>query len=222
MMDRRKFLKVSALSAAGLTLADSLTPLAAGSRKPSDKTYSVVLLGDTHYDTAPDCVYHSGYSDPNPSREAAHRKEFVRNAEMWAERCPSLVRRASRLVREDTRLCLQMGDLIQGDTGSETDHLRFLRDAYCYLKASLGCLPLVTVAGNHDLRAADDSFAVRAYSKFIKERLSPEIGKEIEKTCFSFMVGKDAYIVIDFVICFVAASFVCQSFFASCGIFLYP
>ena len=198
MMDRRKFLKVSALSAAGLTLADSLTPLAAGSRKPSDKTYSVVLLGDTHYDTAPDCVYHSGYSDPNPSREAAHRKEFVRNAEMWAERCPSLVRRASRLVREDTRLCLQMGDLIQGDTGSETDHLRFLRDAYCYLKASLGCLPLVTVAGNHDLRAADDSFAVRAYSKFIKERLSPEIGKEIEKTCFSFMVGKDAYIVIDF------------------------
>ena len=110
MMDRRKFLKVSALSAAGLTLADSLTPLAAGSRKPSDKTYSVVLLGDTHYDTAPDCVYHSGYSDPNPSREAAHRKEFVRNAEMWAERCPSLVRRASRLVREDTRLCLQMGD----------------------------------------------------------------------------------------------------------------
>lgn len=198
MMDRRKFLKVSAVSAAGLALTDTLSPLPAMSKKQSDKSYSVVILGDTHYDTAPDIIYHTGYSDPNPTREAAHRKEFVRNAQMWEDRCPRMVRRASRLVREDTRLCLQMGDMIQGDTGSEADHRRFLNDAFCNLKVSLGSLPLVTVAGNHDLRAADDRFAVRAYSTFLGERLSVEIGKKIEKTCFSFMVGKDAYIVIDF------------------------
>ncbi|MGN0201497.1 MAG: metallophosphoesterase family protein [Candidatus Cryptobacteroides sp.] len=198
MMDRRKFLKVSALSAAGLALADSLTPMTAKGKEASGKSYSVVILGDTHYDTDPDIVYHAGYSDPNPEREANHRREFVRNAGMWADRSPRLVRRASRLVREDTRFCLQLGDLIQGDTGSEADHRRYLSDAYCTLKVSLGALPFVTVAGNHDLRAADDRFAVKAYSSFMFERLSIELGKKIEKTCFSFMVGKDAYIVIDF------------------------
>lgn len=200
-MDRRKFLKVSTASAAGLAFADRLMLASAKSKKKkvSDSSYSVIILGDTHFDTAPDAVYHTGYFDPNPTREANHRKEFGRNAEMWSDRLPRLVKRASSLIGDDTRFCLQLGDMIQGDTGSEADHTRFIRDAYCRLKVELcGALPLVTVAGNHDLRASDDAFATKAYTEYMTDRLSIELGKKIEKTCYSFMMGKDAYIVIDF------------------------
>ena len=70
-MDRRKFLE---LSASGLFLS-GLSPeiLAMHSasrrgRRVKDGSYSVVMLGDTHYDTAPESVYHEGYTIANAER----------------------------------------------------------------------------------------------------------------------------------------------------------
>ena len=88
-MDRRDFFKYSAGAALGISLLGRSARLLAGNSK-TDK-YSVVILGDTHYDAPDPEYYHAGYTDPNPKREANHRKEFVRNADMWASRCPSLV-----------------------------------------------------------------------------------------------------------------------------------
>ena len=132
-MDRRKFLE---LSAAGLFLT-GLSPeiLAMQSasrrgRRGKDESYSVVMLGDTHYDTAPESVYHEGYTIANAEREAAHRKEFVRDAEMWEKYSPRLLKRAACLVDDNTRLVYQTGDIIQGDTGNIETHLRMLDDAF--------------------------------------------------------------------------------------------
>ncbi|MCF0175344.1 MAG: metallophosphoesterase [Bacteroidales bacterium] len=199
-MDRRHFVKVTAASVAGLSLGG--LKMEAGTKK--DKTsgegesYSVVLIGDTHYDRKPDELYHEGYSDPNPEREANHRKEFVRNDEMWKSRIRSLLRRASKLVGDDTRMAFQLGDIIQGDTGSAESHKIMLDDAFCYIKGAIGRVPLVTCAGNHDLRASDDKIATQAYTEYMTERMSEELGKKIEKTCFSFNIGPDAFIVVDF------------------------
>ncbi len=197
-MNRRDFLKYSTTSLLGFALADRFAILDARRRIKKGTAYSIVMLGDTHYDTAPDTVYHTGYSDPDPVREANHRKEFARNANMWADRCPRLLKRAACLVDDSTRMTIQVGDLIQGDCGDMATHEKFLDDAFNMMKGALGAVPMVTVAGNHDLRGRDDKEATAAYEKYMPERISRELGKKISKTTYAFMIDKDAYICIDF------------------------
>lgn len=198
-MDRRDFIKYSTASLAGLSLIDFISlgdVLAAG----KGGKYSVVILGDTHFDAMDPEVYHAGYSLPlNPKREANHRKEFVRNGKMWQENCPRLVKRAGRLVDKDTRYIFQTGDLIHGDTADADTHKRFLDDAMSRLKTDLASgLPLVTVAGNHDLRGNDDAVCARAYSDYMVPRMSSELGQEISSTNFLFRCGPDVFIVVNF------------------------
>ena len=194
-MDRRSFFKYSAGAVVGASLLGRATEAFAADRGK----YSVVILGDTHYDAPDPDKYHADYTDPNPTREANHRKEFVRNADMWDVRCPALVNRAARLVDDDTRFVLQMGDLIQGDTATAAAHTAFLADTFDLLKQGVAPnLPFVTVAGNHDLRGNDDAVAKKAYADYMPARLSKELGKPIQDTNFRFDVGDDAYIVLNF------------------------
>ena len=194
-MDRRSFFKYSAGAVVGASLLGRATEAFAADRGK----YSVVILGDTHYDAPDPDKYHADYTDPNPTRDANHRKEFVRNADMWDVRCPALVNRAARLVDDDTRFVLQMGDLIQGDTATAAAHTAFLADTFDLLKQGVAPnLPFVTVAGNHDLRGNDDAVAKKAYADYMPARLSKELGKPIQDTHFRFDVGDDAYIVLNF------------------------
>ena len=196
-MDRRHFFKVSAAGIAGLSLSGGFSPLLA--RKSADGRYSIVILGDTHYDVADPEKYHAGYTDPNPKREALHRKEFTRNGNMWAGRCRQLVKRAACLVDEETKMVFQMGDLIQGDTASAAIHTQFLADAMDLFKSDLAPdLPFVTVAGNHDLRGNDDAVVSKAYADYMPARLSKELGQEISGTNFQFRCGPDAFVFINF------------------------
>lgn len=166
--------------------------------KARDK-YSVVILGDTHFDDADPLKYHAGYTDPNPAREAAHREEFARNGQMWSGRCRELVKRAACLVDDDTRFVFQMGDLIQGDTADADTHKRFLDDALNLLKGSIAPeLPFVTVAGNHDVRGNDNRSCRKAYKEYMMTRMSRELGQEITDINFLFRCGPDAFVVIDF------------------------
>ena len=165
----------------------------------SREKYSVVILGDTHYDASDPEVYHAGYSDPKPSREAAHRLEFVRNGEMWADRCLRLVDRAAGLVGKDTRYVLQVGDLIQGDTADSTTHVRFLDDAVNFLKARVAPdLPFVSINGNHDRRGVDDALCRRAYKAYMMPRVSQELGQKITHTSYLFRQGPDAFVAINY------------------------
>ena len=196
-MERRDFIKLSSIALAGLSL-HKLWAMAHKKDSVGDK-YSIVILGDTHYDVADPEYYHAGYYDPNPKRDAAHREEFVRNGKIWAERCPSLVKRAACLVDDDTRYIFQVGDLIQGDTADAQTHKRFLDDAVNLFKADLAPdLPFVTVAGNHDLRGVDDAVCTQAYTEYMSERMSKELSQEIHSTNFLFRCGPDAFVVVNF------------------------
>ena len=196
-MDRRDFLRLSAAGLVGITAGDAFNDADARRSRGGD-SYSIVILGDTHYDALPESIYHTGYSDPDPVRESNHRKEFGRNAEMWSDRCPRLLERASRLVGQDTKMAFQMGDLIQGDTGSVESHTKFLDDAFTLVKKAFPYVPLVTVVGNHDARGRDDDEAYASYCSYMPRKMSEELRRDIRSTTFSFMIGKDAYIVIDF------------------------
>lgn len=201
-MDRRNFLSISALSLASLALPGCLQakkkirderPVGGG--LGSGDKYSVVILGDTHFDTEPASVYHSNYNEPTQWLNDVQRAEFARNGEMWRERCPRLLKRAACLVDDDTKFALQVGDLIQGDCGNGEVHKKMLCDVMDRFKGEFGGLPFVTVVGNHDIRGVD---AEKAYHEFMPARMSSELGKEITKTTFSFNIGDDAFIVLDF------------------------
>lgn len=197
LMDRRDFFKYSAAGLLGLSFADRLRAAEAAADK--DGRYSVVILGDTHYDAADPEYYHEGYSDPDPKREALHRREFVRNGQMWAGRSHDLVKRAACLVDDDTRFVYQTGDLIQGDTAGAENHKRFLDDALNLFKNDLAPdLPFVTVAGNHDLRGKDDAVARQAYIEYMAPRMSRELGQDIDGPDFLYRTGPDAFVFINF------------------------
>lgn len=193
-MNRRQFLSLSGKGLAGLALLSYASPLQACLRK-RDSSYSIVILGDTHYDTEPADVYHSHYNEKVEWLNRVQRAEFARNGEMWRERCPRLLDRASRLVTPDTRAVLQMGDLIQGDCGSGEVHRQMLDDVMNRFKTALGGLPFVTVAGNHDIRGTD---AHATYHDYMPARMSRELDQKVTKTTFSFRIGRDVFIVIDF------------------------
>lgn len=188
-MNRRLFLSLSATALLDLALSERFGTLYA--KKLGPKVYSVVMLGDCHFDTAPASVYHSDYLEDSK----LHRAEFARNGEMWRDRCPRMLKRASQLVTPDTRFALQLGDLIQGDCGNGAVHRKMLDDVLSNFKAQLGSLPFVTVVGNHDIRGLD---AKEAYRNYMPGRMAQELRKEIAQTTFSFSVGEDAFLVIDF------------------------
>ena len=193
-MKRREFIGLSAAGVLGLCLEDKLTVAEACSKRGSGD-YSVVILGDTHFDTEPASVYHSNYNEKVEWLNRVQRAEFARNGEMWRERCPKLLKRAACLISEDTKMAFQMGDLIQGDCGSGEVHKKMLTDVMDSFKSEFGGLPFVTVVGNHDIRGTD---AKEAYHEYMPARMSAELGMPIRKTTFSFPVGDDAWIVTDF------------------------
>lgn len=180
------------MSLAGLCLSGGFSPVAAACRK--DRKYSIVMLGDTHFDAFPASVYHSAF-DCEDEKMARRVIEFNRNGSMWEEHLPRILKRASRLVDSSTKMFFQTGDLIQGDCGSGEVHKRMLGDAVARIKQDLSGLPFVTVVGNHDIRGLD---AKEAYHSFMPGLMSMELGKRIEKTTFSFGIGDDVFIFIDF------------------------
>ncbi len=191
-MNRREFLTLSALTMAELSLIGKNLPV---DKKKLSTPYSILILGDTHFDTAPASVYHSLYTEANSELNKVQRAEFARNGEMWQERCPNLIRRASRLVEPGTSMVFQMGDLVQGDCGDPKVHRQMLSDALDTLKGQLGNLPLITVVGNHDIRGTG---ADQAYKEYMPPRMSQELGHFVEDTTFWFHIGEDAFLFIDF------------------------
>ena len=166
-----------------------------------DGSYSVALLGDTHYDSPDTKFYHADYThSTSKGRYEAHLKEHIRNAEMWKERMPALIRASASCATSDTALILQMGDLIQGDCGNPATHRRMLDDAFAMIKGTYGGkLPLVTVAGNHDIRGdIPGDGALAAFDAWQPPQMSRELGVSVSKTTFAFRHGPDVFLVVDF------------------------
>ena len=190
-----KRLTVLALAATLCAAAPSAQAFKPSAKERAQGEYSIVILGDTHFDTEPASVYHSDYNESVEWLNRVQRAEFARNGQMWRERCPRMVQRAASLVDPSTRMVFQMGDLIQGDCGNPEVHKKMLGDVMDNFKSTLGGLPFLTVCGNHDIRGTK---AGDAYNEFMTERMSGELGKKITKTTFAFTIGPDAYIFIDF------------------------
>ena len=88
-------------------------PLLAAFTKPPAKgrrTYSVPVLGDIHFDSPDSSFYHSDYThSTSRQRYEAHLAEHVRNAEMWKERLPRLIRASGTCLASDTTFSFRCG-----------------------------------------------------------------------------------------------------------------
>ena len=165
------------------------------------RSYSVAVLGDTHYDSSDPKFYHRHYThSTTKKRYELHLAEHVRNAEMWKERMPGLIRASGACVRDDTVFALQMGDLVQGDCGNAAVHRRMLDDAFGLIKGAYGGrLPLVTVVGNHDIRGdIPEDGAKETFDAWQPPLVAQELGVHAQGTTFSFRQGPDVFIVVDF------------------------
>ncbi len=194
MQTRRGFLGLALCTAGGACLS---RPGASG----AGESYSVALLGDTHFDSTDTKYYHSEYLfSTSKTRYEAHLQEHVRNAEMWRERMPSLLRASAACVTDDTAFVLQLGDLVQGDCNTPVTHRRMLNDAFSLIKGTYGGkLPLVTVVGNHDIRGDFPTDGTReAFDAWQPPMMEKELGQPVKETTFAFRQGPDVFIVVDF------------------------
>lgn len=198
MIQRRNFI-LGALAAAGCPAAAFAAP-----RDGRWDRYSVAVLGDTHFDTEPDTVYHAHYDDTNRWAKV-QRAEFKRNGEMWRERCPRLLASSAALARKgDTRFILQLGDLIQGDCDDFDVHVKMLVDCMKYMQKPYPAgMPFLTVKGNHDYRGKG---GFGAYDSFVKKFVARQVAKvagrkpasPVKYPAFSFRTGPDLWVFADF------------------------
>lgn len=157
-------------------------------------SYRFVLLGDIHFDAEPE-IYHQDYREPDSRLNAIQRAEFARNAEMWRERCPKLVKAAKKQITPDTAFVIQLGDLVNGDCGNPKTHEKMMNDALSYFTGTFGSIPFLVCVGNHDIRGLGAEGVCR---KILPEYHSGVLRKKIQKTSFYFRRKSDLFLFIDF------------------------
>lgn len=194
-MTRRGWIRGCAAGVLGMVSAGCRTD------RGTAGVYSVVVLGDTHYDKAPATVYHKAYPgrDVSARLEAIQRAEFARNGEMWATRIPRLLAAAKAARRPDTAFALQVGDLIQGDCNDGAVHAQMATDAYSAIHAAVGDdVPLRLVVGNHDIRNGCHDDAAKFYRDWMNARMTEACGAPVSCTTFAYTQGPDLWIHVDF------------------------
>ena len=165
--------------------------------------YAVAVLGDLHFDTLPESVYHANY-DESSQYAATQHEEFRRNGEMWRDRIPSLLAASAacsvptqQSAGPNTRFILQMGDLVQGDCYDDEVHRQMLEDALAATRAPYAAtLPFLTLIGNHDYRNSPNGRGV--YFDWAEMLLSRELGESVSFPLFSVRIDDDRWIFCDF------------------------
>lgn len=150
-------------------------------------SYSVSILGDTHFDSTDRETYHSMYRPEIPWKSRVCEREFKRNADMWAERMPRLIAAAADCRTDDAAFLLQLGDLAQGDCCDYRTHVRQLRDAERACRRGMEDLDFIVVCGNHDIREMVTKDGDRAFDEWYGR---PRVWMRRE--------GEDAWIFVDF------------------------
>ena len=195
-LNRRQFLMFGAEALAALGAGCSLV-------RRDDSAYSVLVLGDVHFDTPDIGVYHAHYK-PKAGSGAAKifQLRMKREHDQWSGLMQRLAAAARRDIRPDTRFVLQLGDLIQGNCAKAAVHAKMLEDGFGYFKKAVSPdLPFVPIVGNHDV---DDSIwldkkpAREVYRETMLPKLSQELGQNIGNPTFAFRQGPDLFLCVDF------------------------
>ena len=181
--------------------------LAAGagcsSARPEASAYSVLVLGDVHFDSPDVGIYHAHYK---PKAGSVGAKIFPlrmkREHDQWSGLMQRLAAAARKDIRADTRFVLQLGDLIQGNCAKAAIHAKMLEDGFAYFKNTVSPdLPFVPIVGNHDVDNSiwlDKKPVKEVYRETMLPKLSQELGQSIGNPTFAFRQGPDLFLCVDF------------------------
>ena len=195
MMNRREFLKIGtgALFAAGTGCATS---------RAADAKYSVLVLGDVHFDAPEIGVYHAHYKPTKGKAAEIFPLRMKREHDQWSGLMQRLAAAARKDIRPDTKFVLQLGDLIQGNCAKAAVHAKMLEDGFAYFKKTVSPdLPFVPVVGNHDVDGSlwlDKKSAKEVYCETMFPKLTRELGRTVDNTTFAFRQGPDLFLYADF------------------------
>lgn len=150
--------------------------------------YSVLLLGDLHYDGM---EYHT-----SPAVSANRAKERKRNCDMWQKATPELLTLAAKHAGKDVPFVAQVGDFTQGDCDTIDLQIKMFTDGFAKVKSYFPNHKLLPVRGNHDVRMLKGNSGTPSVKAFFP-LIAKELGvKEITGT-YSVRQGKDLYIFFD-------------------------
>ncbi len=199
LLNRRDFLKLGAgaLAAAG---AGCVGTCPKGAQ--SADSYSVLVLGDVHFDAPEVGVYHSHYKPKGKKAIEIFPLRMKREHDQWSGLMQRLAAAARKDIRPDTRFVLQQGDLIQGNCAKADVHARMLEDAFAYFKKTIAPdMPFLPVVGNHDVDASswlDKKPAKDVFCETMFPKWTRELGQTVDNTTFSFRQGPDLFLYADF------------------------
>ena len=195
MMNRRDFLKlgIGALAAAGAGCAGS---------RASQSSYSVLVLGDVHFDAPEIGVYHAHYKPTKKKLADLFPLRMKREHDQWSGLMQRLAAAARKDIRPDTAFVLQQGDLIQGNCAKADVHAKMLEDGFAYFKKTVSPdLPFLPVVGNHDVDGSawlDKKLPMDVYCETMFPKLTRELGQAVDNTTFAFRQGPDLFLYADF------------------------
>ena len=195
MMNRREFLKLG---------AGALAAAAAGCASTSDaeRKYSVLVLGDVHFDAPEIGVYHAHYKPTKGKAVEIFPLRMKREHDQWSGLMQRLAAAARKDIRPDTKFVLQLGDLIQGNCAKASVHARMLEDGFAYFKNTVAPdLPFVPVVGNHDVDKSlwlDKKSAMEVFCETMFPKWTRELGRPVDSTTFAFRQGPDLFLYADF------------------------
>ena len=172
--------------------------------------YSIVLLGDIHYDKA---EFHQmpefdktvswnmcrengiftwrGHNKWMNASHATTSHNYPLNVRMWKEDLPFIIDRAAKCgVENDSVYTFQLGDMIHGDCGKLDLHKKNLHEAIDYMTSRFKS-PVLVSCGNHDPRGP---FGQQAWNEVMLPYFD-KAAKNIQRknTNFSVRVGRDLY-----------------------------
>ena len=195
MLNRRAFLKLGAgaLAAAGAGCAGS---------RASQSSYSVLVLGDVHFDAPEIGVYHAHYKPTTGKAAEIFPLRMKREHDQWSGLMQRLAAAARKDVRTDTKFVLQLGDLIQGNCAKAAVHAKMLEDGFAYFKKTVSPdLPFVPVVGNHDVDKSlwlDKKTSMEVFCETMFSKWTHELGRPVDSTTFAFRQGPDLFLYADF------------------------
>ncbi len=155
--------------------------------------YELILLGDLHFDTS---EYRAG-----AAVQPFQQKEFARNAGIWKKNIPEELKAAGSKVSPKTNYVIQLGDVIQGDSASDAEHVKMLNDMLAVIRPYFGGVPLLFAKGNHDVRSLDQKGPGRAaaYNSFLLPYLKKELKLDNAPADMNYAVrnGDDLLLFLD-------------------------
>ena len=195
ILNRREFLKLGtgALFAAGTGCVSS---------RANDAKYSVLVLGDVHFDAPEIGVYHAHYKPKAGKAAEIFPLRMKREHDQWSGLMQRLAAAARKDIKPDTKFVLQLGDLIQGNCAKADVHAKMLEDGFAYFKKTVSPdLPFVPVVGNHDVDKSlwlDKKTSLEVFCETMFPKWSRELGRPVDSTTFAFRQGPDLFLYADF------------------------